>query len=169
MDYQDRIVMISGGSSGIGLASAKALAAMGAHVFVFSLDEPKQIEDALVQLGQVKAHETQRFGGIRLDVTDQDAVAKELDKAWQYWNAQLHDPMWIRQDARTEEPGQRGQGGGVEQRFRQMDRNDDGKLTADEVDRPGLFRRLDQDGDGVVTLDEAKKVLGARPDGAAVR
>ena len=81
MDYQDRIVMISGGSSGIGLASAKALAAMGAHVFVFSLDEPKQIEDALVQLGQVKAHETQRFGGIRLDVTDQDAVAKELDKA----------------------------------------------------------------------------------------
>ena len=59
-------------------------------------------------------------------------------------------------------------GNGLAERLRQLDRNGDGKLTADEVGRPGLFRRLDKDGDGVVTLDEARKTLGAtgRPPGA---
>ena len=90
---------------------------------------------------------------------------KELDNAWQQWNAQLQDPRWRRQDARTPGPGATTQpaGGGrgvdVERRFRQMDRDGDGKLTPNEVDRPALFRRLDLDGDGVVTLDEAKKAM----------
>jgi arylsulfatase A-like enzyme len=98
---------------------------------------------------------------------------KELDKAWQEWNAQLQAPKWVRQDARTEDrgaatrPAGPGQGVDVERRFRQIDRNGDGKLTRDEVDRLALFRRLDQDGDGVVTLEEARKALGAtsRPAG----
>jgi arylsulfatase A-like enzyme len=99
---------------------------------------------------------------------------KELEKAWQEWNAQLRAATWIRQDARTEgrgatpRPGQRGQGRGVQERFRQIDRNGDGKLSRDEVGRPALFRRLDQDGDGAVTLGEVRKALGAtsRPSGA---
>jgi hypothetical protein len=100
---------------------------------------------------------------------------KELEKAWQEWNSQLQAPKWVRQDSRTEgrgvttQPGQRGLGRGVQERFRQMDRDGDGKLTRDEVGRPALFQRLDQNGDGVVTLDEARKALGAadRPAGAA--
>ena len=100
---------------------------------------------------------------------------KELDKAWQAWNAELHAPKWIRQDARTEgrgtttQPGESGRGLGVEGRFRQMDRDGDGMLTREEVGRPALFQRLDQDGDGAVTLDEARKALDAasRPPGAA--
>jgi arylsulfatase A-like enzyme len=92
---------------------------------------------------------------------------KELERAWQAWNAQLQAPKWIRQDARTQgrgtttEPGQRGRAPGVEGRFRQLDRDGNGKLTREEVGRPALFQRLDQDGDGVVTLDEARRALGA--------
>ncbi|MBU0606488.1 MAG: EF-hand domain-containing protein, partial [Armatimonadetes bacterium] len=51
----------------------------------------------------------------------------------------------------------------IEQRFRQLDRNGDGKLTAQEL--PGeWFGRLDTNKDSVVTLEEAKAaVAGARP------
>jgi arylsulfatase A-like enzyme len=99
---------------------------------------------------------------------------KELDKAWQEWNAQLQSPKWTRQDARTEgrgattQPARQPQGG-ARARFEQMDHNGDGKLSRDEVSRPALFRRLDQDGDGFVTLEEARKALSAssRRAGAA--
>ena len=52
---------------------------------------------------------------------------------------------------------------GIEQRFKQLDRNGDGKLTPDEL--PGQwFGRLDTNKDGVLTLEGAKAVLlsGAR-------
>lgn len=56
--------------------------------------------------------------------------------------------------------------GGFEQRFRQFDRNGDGKLTPQGL--PGQwFGRLDTNGDGVVTLEEARAPLaggaGRRP------
>lgn len=99
---------------------------------------------------------------------------KELDQAWQAWNAQLQEPKWARQDARTQarrqqttrpatrqaQPARRAS---VEQRFGRMDRNGDGKLTRDEVARPALFQRMDQNRDGVVTLDEARRAWGASP------
>ena len=44
----------------------------------------------------------------------------------------------------------------LEQRFRQMDRNADGRLSADEVPWAEWFRRADGDGDGFVSLDEAR-------------
>ena len=91
---------------------------------------------------------------------------KGMEEAWEEWNAQLQPPKWVRQDART--AGRRrtsplagtGRGINIEQRFRRMDRNGDGKLSQDEVGRPALFRRLDINKDGFVTLDEAKKALG---------
>jgi arylsulfatase A-like enzyme len=85
--------------------------------------------------------------------------AKELEAAWQAWNAQLQDPKWMRQDGRTE--GSQS-GRGIEQRFRQLDRNGDGKLTKDEF--PGAaFGRMDANGDGVLTLDEAREYAANRP------
>jgi hypothetical protein len=86
--------------------------------------------------------------------------AKELESAWQAWNAQLEAPKWVRQDARTK-GGQ--PGAGLEQRFRQFDRNGDGKLTPDEVPDPALFKQMDANGDGVVTLDEARNFYANRP------
>jgi CubicO group peptidase (beta-lactamase class C family) len=48
----------------------------------------------------------------------------------------------------------------VEQRFKQWDKNGDGKLTPDEVPGEKLFKMLDKDGDGVVTLEEARAFGG---------
>jgi len=56
--------------------------------------------------------------------------------------------------------------------FRRLDRNGDGVLTSDEVERPGLFRRMDTDGNGRVTSQEARASLrleeGARRPQPAV-
>jgi CubicO group peptidase (beta-lactamase class C family) len=41
-------------------------------------------------------------------------------------------------------------------RFKQLDRNSDGKLTADEAPGPQIFKMLDTNGDGVVTNEEAR-------------
>jgi Ca2+-binding EF-hand superfamily protein/peroxiredoxin len=45
--------------------------------------------------------------------------------------------------------------------FKRMDKNGDGKLTADELPNSKWFNRLDTDQDGAVTLDEAAKVLAS--------
>ncbi|MFC1805769.1 hypothetical protein ACFL09_02175 [Planctomycetota bacterium] len=47
-------------------------------------------------------------------------------------------------------------------RFRQLDRNGDGRLSADELTRPCLHEQMDADGDGGVTMDEARAFLAAR-------
>lgn len=48
----------------------------------------------------------------------------------------------------------------VEQRFKQWDKNSDGKLTADEAGQFPWFKRSDKNNDGVVTLEEAQAVFG---------
>lgn len=48
----------------------------------------------------------------------------------------------------------------VEQRFKQWDKNADGKLTEEEVPGPQFFKRLDKNGDGGVTLEEARTFGG---------
>jgi len=48
------------------------------------------------------------------------------------------------------------EGGQIEQTFKRMDRNGDGKLTREEVPRAELFDRYDRDKDGVITMDEIR-------------
>ena len=45
------------------------------------------------------------------------------------------------------------QGGRLAERFKQLDKNGDGRLTREEI--PQMIQRLDGDGDGAVTLKEA--------------
>lgn len=47
--------------------------------------------------------------------------------------------------------------------FKRADRNGDGKVTPDELQRPELFRRLDRNDDGYITLEEAQ-ALTALPN-----
>lgn len=99
----------------------------------------------------------------------QPGKLKELQTAWQTWNAQLMSPLWIRQDSRTESgkgfaalkgsPTRRG--GGLEERLKQYDKNGDGKISAAEF--PGAqFNQMDKDGDGFVTMEEVRAFYAGR-------
>jgi len=44
----------------------------------------------------------------------------------------------------------------IVERFKQLDRNGDGKVTREEARGAPWFDRLDRDGDGVITLDEVQ-------------
>ena len=47
------------------------------------------------------------------------------------------------------------------EKFKELDRNGDGKLTAEEAGNAPWFKRLDRNGDGVITLDEIRAVIAA--------
>lgn len=88
------------------------------------------------------------------------AKLKELEAAYAAWDRQMMPAQWVRQDGRTQ-TGAAGKaratrGGGIEERFKQFDKNSDGKLTADEFPNAQVFKRMNKNGDGVVTLEEAK-------------
>jgi len=81
MDFADRCVFISGGTSGIGLGLAVELAARGAHIFVFSVDSADRREVALTRIRAARRSPDQRCAALELDVTDHVAVERELAAA----------------------------------------------------------------------------------------
>jgi arylsulfatase A-like enzyme len=104
--------------------------------------------------------------GETTDLADKEpAKVKELNDAWDAWNAQLMAPLWRREDARTKgggttsSKGTRRGAGTIEQRFKQYDRNGDGKLTPSKFPM-GAFKQIDKNNDGVLTLDEVKTYFG---------
>jgi arylsulfatase A-like enzyme len=88
---------------------------------------------------------------------------KELKSLYGAWEAQLQDPKWIRQNTRrtrTRQAARQSQAETerqLENRFKRLDRNGDGKLSADEANNAPRFRGADLNGDGVITMEEAKK------------
>jgi 3-dehydrosphinganine reductase len=81
MDFQGRCVYVSGGSSGIGLAAARLFSSKGADVFIFSIDDKEAMEKALSEIEGAKLSDTQRFDYLKLDVSDEKAVAEKLASA----------------------------------------------------------------------------------------
>ena len=67
--YRGKAVYITGGSSGIGLASAKLLARAGAHVAI-SARGKERLEAALGELRAAAANGEQNFAAIQCDVSD---------------------------------------------------------------------------------------------------
>lgn len=74
IDFQNRLVLITGGSSGIGLALAEQLAARGARVWIMA-QNPEKLENAL---NSIRQHSdpavAEQHGTLSADVTDPEAV-----------------------------------------------------------------------------------------------
>ena len=76
-DFKGKLIYISGGSSGIGLAAAKLMAARGASVVIFARRQ-KLLDDALAEISVCRVAEEQKFHCRPLDVSQREPVEKVL-------------------------------------------------------------------------------------------
>ncbi len=74
MDYKDKSVLITGGTSGIGLELARILAARGARLFIFARSQGNLVK-TISDLQTVQAGE---YHGIPTDVSDANQVAQSV-------------------------------------------------------------------------------------------
>jgi short-subunit dehydrogenase len=79
-DYNGKIVYITGGSSGIGLAAAKLLAKGGASIVIFARRKPI-LEEALKEVSAVSISSGQKFGWFSMDVSNHEEVESVLKQA----------------------------------------------------------------------------------------
>ncbi len=77
MDFQNIRALITGGSSGIGLALARQLAAQGAHVWILARD-PEKLAQAVETIRAERASSNQTADALAVDVTDLHAVQQGL-------------------------------------------------------------------------------------------
>jgi len=106
--------------------------------------------------------------GEKQNLADKEpAKLKELAAAWEKWNSGLVEPRWFPGRAGAarprlpRQPQAGGRGEVLDTRFRQLDLNGDGKVSAAEFPRDRLFRQMDRNGDGYVTLEEARAFYAA--------
>ena len=79
-DFNDKIVYITGGSAGIGLAAAKEFAARGAHVQLFARREGP-LKEAQRALQACARRPEQRFGYAQADVSDPVVLGEAMDRS----------------------------------------------------------------------------------------
>lgn len=98
--FNEKIVWITGGSSGIGLATAKQLAAAGAHVWIIARRR-EQLDLALKEIEAARLSPQQKCGAIQADVSD---AVQATDAVGQATNA-LGLPHWVINSAGVVQPG----------------------------------------------------------------
>ena len=81
-DFLDKNVYITGGSTGIGLSTAKLLAAAGANVIIFARTKEK-LETAIEEIESRRILQAQRFAFRQLDVADNTKVNIVMTEAVQ--------------------------------------------------------------------------------------
>lgn len=82
MEYRHKTALITGGSSGIGLALAKSLSAMGANVWILARHQ-ETLESALKGIQEAKQSPDQNCGCVVCDVTDENLVSAAIEQVSQ--------------------------------------------------------------------------------------
>ena len=77
--WSEKVVFVTGGSSGIGLAAARLLATMGAHVWLAARRKPL-LEAALKDLEAVCRTPSQHCGIVSADLSDPEQAAEAVSK-----------------------------------------------------------------------------------------
>lgn len=80
-NYRDKNILITGGSSGIGLALAELLVSEGANVWILARREDN-LKKALVLLQAGKISEDQTIGTIQADVSDYSALKIKIEEVF---------------------------------------------------------------------------------------
>jgi short-subunit dehydrogenase len=78
--FKEKVTYVVGGSSGIGLATAKLLAAKGAHIIIFARRK-ELLEQAVKGISARAISQTQRFACLPLDISDHQQVKAIMPKA----------------------------------------------------------------------------------------
>ncbi|QUW21314.1 SDR family oxidoreductase [Sporosarcina sp. Marseille-Q4063] len=79
MDLTEKVAVVTGGASGLGLATVEKLVEKGAKVVIFDLNEEKA-KEAVERLGRNVRHEI-------VNVTDEESVQKGIDLAIEAFGA----------------------------------------------------------------------------------
>ncbi|MEM7030088.1 MAG: SDR family oxidoreductase [Chloroflexota bacterium] len=80
MNFKDQHAIVTGGSSGIGKATAKCLAQQGAHICIIARSNTK-LEAAKAEIEAVRAEPTQNVVAISADVSDKDHLIQAIETA----------------------------------------------------------------------------------------
>lgn len=86
MQFQNKIVYITGGSSGIGLATAKRLATLGADIVLIARSSEK-LERAKISVDAVKAKSGQTISVLSADVGNHEEVYTKMSSAVEEFGA----------------------------------------------------------------------------------
>ncbi len=78
--FRDKLVFITGGSSGIGLETAKLLAAQGAHIAIFSRSA-ERLKRAKDEIERSRRSDQQRVTTMQVDVADNKQVKRKMAAA----------------------------------------------------------------------------------------
>jgi 3-dehydrosphinganine reductase len=77
--FKQKVVLVTGGSSGIGLATAKLLSQMGAHVWLVARNRDR-LQAALAQVESLRTGPAQQYGFTEADVTSIDDINRAVSE-----------------------------------------------------------------------------------------
>jgi 3-dehydrosphinganine reductase len=76
-NFENKLALITGGSSGIGLALAKMLSSRGANVYLLAR-RPDVLHSALIEVENAARSADQHFGTLAVDVADLEQINEEM-------------------------------------------------------------------------------------------